>query len=95
MPFHWRECLKLHLVRALACFTQEEQEILGFSCHKDYLDSVVDGETYYLYGKGNYLTIGHNEDETCIKQTNGIDDVDRVKYVKSLIWKMISDKVQI
>ena len=42
---------EIALVRALACFTQEEQEILGFSCHKDYLDFVVDGETYYHLAK--------------------------------------------
>lgn len=78
-----------------ACFTQEEQEKLGFICHKDYLEFVVDGETYYLSSKGNCLTISHNEDkdETCIKQTNGIDDEDRVKYAESLIRKMISDKL--
>ena len=78
-----------------AYFTQEEQKKLGFICHKDYLEFVIDGETYYLSSKGNCLTISHNEkkDETYIKQTNGIDDEDRVKYAESLIRKMISDKL--
>lgn len=76
-----------------ACFTQDEQEKLGFICHKDYLEFVVDGEVYYLSSKGNCLTISHNKEkhETCIKQTNGIDDVDRVEYIESLIRKMIKN----